>query len=370
MILNRRRFSLGLLATSAAAVPRVAWGENVDRGVIVDLPPQAVTFGSTGRIISFGPNQPHKTIAAALAVSKAGDVVQYPANEPRGQVFGESVGVPDCVTLDLGGILKGGGTAAPIWTAGAILDGSNVLDPIGYIAEMGGVVALGSMLLKGAEVRGFGMQEITANGTAGVRAAGSTIGRIYIDHCHIYKNQNGIGPGGLNTSLTITNSWLHDSQLDPTGQCHNVYAASAVTVLVVGPAVTSTQSPLPQGGGGHALKSRATNYTELVGPSYIYSADASCLDIPDGSAHICPIGDGVILVKTATDRNSTVIGYCTESKRNGVSGVQCEGVTISADCLRPNIINKGPVSFDASCKFAGNALLATDPSLATGIPGP
>ena len=327
-----------------------------------------MAFGSTGKVITFGPSQTNKTITAALMAATAGDVVLYAATEPRGQVFNESIGVPDCVTLDLGGTLKGGGTATPIWAAGAILDGTGIADPIGYVQQMGGVVAFGNMLLKGAEVRAFGMQSTAAVGTAGVRAGAATIGHVYVVDCHIHDNQNGIGPGGKRTNITVTNTWLYNNELDPTGQCHNIYATSTVTTLIVGPGVTSTQAPLPQHGGGHAVKSRATNRTQLVGPCYLYSGDASCLDIPDGSATPCPIGAGATFVKRASDVNHTVFAYCAESQTNGNSGVQCTGVNIIARCPAPNILNNGRVSFDAACKFTGNTLVATHPSLATGIP--
>jgi hypothetical protein len=367
MIVSRRDISMGLPIT-LTVLPHLAWADGVESPSSVDPPPQPVVFGSTGKIITFGPNQANKTITAALVTAAAGDLIQYPATEPRGRVFNESIGIPDGVTLDLGGTLIGGGTAAPIWTAGAILDGSGILDSIGYVQQMGGVVALGNMLLRGAEVRAFGKEEITANGTAGIRAAGAAIGLIYVDNCHIHGNQNGIGPGGTNTTIRVTNTWLHDNGLDPTGQCHNIYASNTVTTLTVGPGVTSTVAPLPQGGGGHAVKSRAMNFTQLVGPCYLYSGDASCLDIADGSALPCPIGVAVTFVKKATDANNTVFGYCAESRANGSSGVECKGVNIVADCQSPDILNNGPVSFDATCKFAGNNLVATHPSLAIGIP--
>lgn len=360
MTVSRRDIIVGLPIASAA-LPGAAWAADVDS-------PPAVAFGSTGRIITFGPGQTNKTIAAALGAAAAGDVVRYPATEPRGQIFNESVGVPDGVTLDLGGRLTGGGTAAPIWTAGAILDGTGIADPVGYVQQMGGVVALGSMLLKGAEVRAFGMQASAAEGTAGVRAAGGTVGHVHMDNCHIHHNQNGIGSGGNRTTITVTNAWLHDNQLDPTGECHNIYASNTVTTLIVGPGVTATQTPLPGGGGGHAIKSRASNATQIVGPCHLYSGDASCLDIPDGSAVPCLIGKGVTFVKRIADVSHTVFGYCAESQANGAAGVHCTGVDIVAGCPRPDILNNGFVSFDAACKFTGNRLVATQPALAAGIP--
>ncbi|HEY2010157.1 MAG TPA: hypothetical protein VGH23_14285 [Rhizomicrobium sp.] len=360
MMVNRRDIVV-VLPIASVALPRAAWAAEVD-------PPSRAVFGSTGRIITFGPGQANKTIAAALLTAAAGDVVRYPVAEPRGQIFSESVGVPDGVTLDLGGRLTGGGTATPSWTAGAILDGTGIADPAGYVRQMGGVVALGSMLLKGAEVRAFGMQARAAGGTAGLRAAGDTVGHIHVDNCHIHDNQNGIGPGGSRTTITVTNAWLHDNQLDPTGLCHNIYASNTVTVLIVGPGVTSTQPPMPRRGGGHAVKSRASNSTQIVGPCYLYSGDASCLDIPDGSAAPCPIGHGVIFVKKAADVNHTVFGYCAESQINGTAGVHCVGVNIVASCPGPDILNNGFVSFDAACRFTGNKPVATQPSLVAGIP--
>jgi hypothetical protein len=359
---RRRDVAIGLpfAMTTLAQVARAA-GFDQPR-------PQISTFGSTGKIITFGPNQANKTLTAALTAASAGDVVQYPATEPRGQVFRESIGIPDWVMLDLGGILTNGGTPTPIWRAGAIIDGTEIANPSGYVQQMGGVVALGHMLLKGAEIKGFGLRSTAADGTAGVRAAGTTIGRIYIDNCYIHDNQNGIGPGGTMTAIVVTNTWLQDNELDPTGQCHNIYAASTVTTLTVGPGVTSTQSPLHRSGGGHAVKSRATKFTQIVGPCYLYSGDASCLDIPDGSAAPCPIGPGVTFVKRTSDVNHTVFAYCAERQTNGTSGVQCTGVNIIANCPAPNILNNGHVSFDSTCKFTGNRLVATQPSLATGIP--
>jgi hypothetical protein len=359
----RRRDVVIGLPIATTTLPQVAWGAGFDQPFL-----QIPAFGSTGKIITFGPSQANRTLTTALMAASAGDVVQYPVSEPRDQVFRESIGVPDGVMLDLGGVLTGGGTADPIWRAGAILDGIGIANPSGYVQHMGGVVALGAMLLKGAEVRAFGLRATAADGTAGLRAGGSTIGHIYVDNCHIHDNQNGIGPGGKMTAITITNTWLHDNELDPTGQCHNIYASSTVTTLIIGPGVTSTQVPLHRNGGGHAVKSRATKFTQIIGPCYLQSGDASCLDIPDGSAAPCPIGPGVTFVKRASDVNHTVFAYCAESQTNGTSGVQCIGVNIVADCPAPNILNNGHVSFDSACKFTGNRLVATQPSLATGLP--
>lgn len=367
MTVSRRCLVLGLPIASFA-VADLSLAVVPDPAVLVGLLLPTVSFGSTGRTITFGPNQANKTIAAALMAASPGDVVQYPDTEPRGLVFNESVGVPDCVTLDLGGRLARGGTAAPIWSAGAILDGTGIADPTGYIQKMGGVVALGSLLIKGAEIRGFGVQQTTASGTAGIRAAGTAVGRVHVDNCNIHGNQNGIGPGGKETSIIVTNTWLHDNALDPTGLCHNIYAASTVMTLTIGPHVTSVETPLPHGGAGHAVKSRARKFTKLVGPCYLYSGDASCLDISDGSAMPCTIGPDVTFVKKTVDINNTVFGYCTESQVNGVSGIQCTGVNIVAACRLPNILNNGPARFDASCKFSGNILVATQPSLAVGMP--
>src|ERR1700757_2911596 len=97
---NRRDIVMGLPIASVA-LPCAA------RAADVDPPPPIAAFGSTGRIITFGPGQTNKSIAAALVAATAGDVVRYPATEPRGQVFHESAGVPDGVTLDLGGMLTG-----------------------------------------------------------------------------------------------------------------------------------------------------------------------------------------------------------------------------------------------------------------------
>jgi hypothetical protein len=73
-------------------------------------------------------------------------------------------------------------------------------------------------------------------------------------------------------------------------------------------------------------------------------------------------------VKKSSDINHTVFAYCAESKTNGSSGVQCTGVNIVANCPAPNILNNGHVSFDFTCKFIGNSLVMTQPSLATGLP--
>jgi hypothetical protein len=68
------------------------------------------------------------------------------------------------------------------------------------------------------------------------------------------------------------------------------------------------------------------------------------------------------------DMNNTILGYGAESQKNGTAGVECHGVSFIAACANPDILNNGPVSFDAACKFTGNRVVATQPSLATGLP--
>lgn len=324
-----------------------------------DPPAQTVAYGATGKVIQFGPDQTAKTIAAALAVAMAGDVVRA-APSAFGLVYAESFDIPDSVLLDCGG--RWANITDPVnrhWTEGAFIDGTN-LSPAAYSHGLGGVIFAGNGKLMGAHVKGFGNQGLTTghDGTAGLRAKGSCVGQIQGDHLYIENCQNGIGPGGTQiNSGPWTNTVIVDCGLAvDDGGAHNVYDSSNVVRTVVGPNFFSSVKPFPKGGGGHAYKTRASAVT-INGPAYFYSGDSSSVDIPDGTAVAATIASGVVIEKKANDLNHSVFGYGPESTTKGAAGVKvAAGATIIANCQSPNVFCNGPVDFAPGVVFQGGKI--------------
>lgn len=325
----------------------------------------------TGNVILFGDNQTYKTMQDAHDAAQPGDTIQA-GPEMVGKTVSQTLGTTKPIVLDLlGRITAGAGTETPTWQPGLLLDFTGIdLAGSAYQGtpthQHGAIIPGADCIVRGVDCTAAGMASAGHDGTSAIRANADI--NLAVDHCHLWKNQNGIGPMKVGTggTLVVTNSWLVDNYLpnDENPGSHNVYTEGVSATF--GPGFTSIVNPSAGGGdkGGHAFKSRA-NVTMGIGPFYLYSGDASSLDIPDGSTQVCNIGAGTI-AKKAGDLNHTVLGYGVESQLNGLAGVKLTGTTIDALCDSPLIGTTGPVTFDPTCVFTGNK--PTGPAIVKGLP--
>lgn len=293
-----------------------------------DPPKASVGPGSSGKVILCGPSQAGHggatTLQSAIARARPGDTIKL---DP-GTTFRESVAIPIPLTIDGGGRVADPGLKTARFSGGAVIDGTGIADPRGYAHELGGLIPLTDCVIRGCEVRNFGLREKSPAGTGGIRAGAS--GHITVDHCYVHDCQMGLFSGGFAVDWIIRETLLLDCGLGSAavtpdgGVTHNMYLGGAVRVRVEN--VTSicpagnTQSALSATGytgGGHALKVRAAE-TIIVG-GYFASPDASPVDIPDGSAEACFVY-GATIQKNQDDVNSNVFSYGEESQKQGTAG--------------------------------------------------
>lgn len=305
------------------------------------------------------------TIAAAIAASSAGGTVSVAAG-----TFNESDAIPVALKIAGGGSVSNPGTATAAFSGAAIVDGTGLADPTGYAHQLGGLVPMTDCIIDGLEIRGFGLKEATGGGTAGIRNGG--VSNLTINNCYIHDNQDGVFSGGFNATVTMNNSLLQNNGLGG-GQTHNIYISTGVVsaafnnvTSIVPPQSANSNRSSGLMNGGHAFKSRA-NVTSFNG-GYAYAADASPIDIPDGSTQPCVI-KGMTIEKKAGDANHCFFGYAAESQTNGTAGVQFVGCTFILNCDAPFIQSfGGPVSFDSTCVWQGNKPTASGGGVVTGLP--
>lgn len=308
-----------------------------------DPPKASVAPGSSDRVILCGPSQAKvaggvTTLKAAIADAKPGDTIKL----DRGARFNESVAIPVPVIIDGRGRVANPGLKNASFSGGAVIDGSGIADPRGYAHELGGLVPLTDCIIRGCEVRNFGLQEKLPAGTAGIRA-GAT-GHITIDNCYVHDCQMGLFSGGFTVDWLIRDTLLLNCGLGSAavtpggGVTHNIYLGDAVRVRVenvtsICPAGNTKSSLRATGymGGGHALKVRAAE-TIVVG-GYFGAPDASPIDIPDGSAEACFVY-GATIRKGAGDINSNVFSYGEESQKRGTAGAIVVA-TLDVRCRAP-----------------------------------
>jgi len=350
-----------------------------------DPPAQSVAYGSTGKTILFGPDQAIKGPTAACAVAKAGDIVKA-SDAARGQVFKESFDVPDCVVLDLNApgwlniatawaALKAGDVTGfrAQWVEGAVIDGAGVPQSA-YSHGLGGVVIVGNGKVINGHIRNW--QPFTTpqhDGSAGLRFKGSAVGKFTGNNLFIEGCQNGIGPGGTVVQTDVSKTILYNNT-GRDGGAHNIYNTTSCSKDWYGPDFYSWVDAAPAGeSGGHALKTRAS-VTTLVGPIELYSADATPLDIADGSSATIKVPSGVRLIKKAGDSNHNIVSYAVENGGvNGKVGMQFQaGAIVDAPTGLCGFLTTGPITFDAGVQFPQGKptldLSASGGSL-TGVPG-
>lgn len=319
--------------------------------------------GSVATTTLFGPGQTATTLAlGAASAVPGGTLAVSPA--ATGVVFAESVAVMQPIVLNGGGIVTTPGLASAAFAGGAVIDGQSLADTAGYAHQLGGLVLMTDAEVKGFEVRGFGVAtETSSGGTGGIRNGAP--GNFSVADSYIHANQDGISSGGFPATWSVSNTLLVGNGIG-NGGTHNIYfSTGCVSVTLTG--VTSIVAPIAsaptttnasgQINGGHALKSRANMLTVKGG--YYAAADASCIDIPDGTTQPFVI-DGATLVKNAGDANHTILGYGVESQTNGMAGGSILNTTFLANCDNPEIItNGGTITIGSGCIVQGKPITIT-----------
>lgn len=241
------------------------------------------------------------------------------------------------------------------FSGGAVIDGTGIADPSGYANQLGGLVPTTDCIIRGCEVRMFGVeQETTPGGTAGIRSGGS--GRITVDNCFVHDCQMGLFAGTFPTrwvvsdTILIANGLGYGNKTSTGGVAHNVYFttmgtgadptapavsravfANVTSIMLLG----STAAPnhaTGTTGNGHALKSRAAQTTIIGG--YYYSPDASPIDFPGGSTEN-DFAYGTTIVKLAGDPNFNVLSYGEEDTNSGSAGAVFEDCSFEVACQTP-----------------------------------
>lgn len=346
--------------------------------VPADPPAQSVAYGSTGKVITFGPAETFKKPSEAVATAVAGDKIKHAG--PPGTVYEDTFKLPDAVQIDGGGrwpadmkpvrdaiAAKDYAKVASLYAVGAILDGSKFPNqPSTYAGEMGGIAYMGNGNVIGFEIRGYGKAEAEHGGTAGLRAYGSCVGQIQGSDNYIHDCQNGIGPGG---SKLISGPWprtvLHSCGLnDGAGGAHCVYDTGSVIRSIAGPDFYS-DGGIIAGSAGHGYKSRARASVTIKAPFYIAGSDASALDIPDGTAAQCHLEAGEIEQYSPPGGDvgytqHTLIGYGLESLNNGQAGIKADpGLRLHANVTGANLTCVGIGVLDVTgCVTDGGTIAA------------
>jgi hypothetical protein len=123
------------------------------------------------------------------------------------------------------------------------------------------------------------------------------------------------------------------------GVTHSVYIAANRALFVNVTSDCPANAPASNRmtgnmGGGHALKLRCQEV--LVVGGWFHAGEASSIECPDGTATQAMFIDATVH-KDATDLNTVMIGYGTESLKNGGAGMRFRG-TIDAQVSSPLVI--------------------------------
>jgi hypothetical protein len=323
--------------------------------------------GSSGNVLMVGPDQTYKTWASAIAAAKAGDTIKA-APSAAGVVFPEAFAITVPLLIDGGGKVTGGGSLATTFSGGAIIDGSSLADPSAYPYQQGGIVITADCIFQGLEVRGFGLQESSAQATAGIRVSAACT--VTFNDFYIHDNQDGVFCG-FGADITANNGILANNGLGD-GYTHNWYGSGGVHMVwnnvtsIVPPVAASTTRKTGSAYGGHALKC----YTPAVSLTtcYLAAADASVIAFEEGTTQIFSIS-GTTLVKNANDANHTLLTYGNASgANNGYAGGTITGSTLIANCASPFILTYGGTITVSSSTRQGSVIDVQGGGAVNGLP--
>ena len=304
----------------------------VATGTIPALPsPAHPAPGTSGRTLEVGRGKTYATIGAAVRAAAAGDTIIVNAGTYR-ESFRPSVPV----------MLRARGTVVMNLTGltNALAERKGAIVPVADFVLDGGGGPHDSWTIKGVA-----MDQRSSQFTACIRPdVGCNYltvrGNVILEH-----SQLGVAAGNnlphltiLLDGITIQKCGLRD------GQSHNVYV-DRIRALICRDVVSRDPNS------AHAIKSRAF-YTEITGKQgFVNAANASPIDLPDGTAMPAFIG-GITISKAPTDDNYNAFSQNEESTNNGTAGtVFGDDVVWKVACRNPflqigagNVWNTAPWS--------------------------
>lgn len=294
------------------------------------------TADATARILRVGPGQPIRSIAAAAALARDGDIIEIEAGDYPGDVA-----VWKQNRLTIRGMSDGNGGRPRLVAAGASAEKKAI-----WVVR-GGDIRVENIEFTGARVA-------DKNG-AGIRFEK---GRLHIRNCRFTDNENGILAAGGDAELDIENSEFgHNGAGD--GYSHNLYVGALRKLQVSGSYFHHARL-------GHLLKSRAAEnhilYNRLTDESGGHASYE--LEFPNGGvAYVI----GNVIEQSATTENSTMVAFGAEGYSHPANELYLINNTLIND--RPEGGTFLTVKPNAGVVKAYNNLLLGKRPLNTGIDG-
>lgn len=250
--------------------------------------------------LSVGQNKQFKTIAAAVAASRDGDVVAVDA----GTYVNDFATINTKIT-----VAAVGGTAHLVAT---------VAPPNGKAIFVTNTdITLDRLEFSGTQVP-------DGNG-AGIRYQG---GHLVITNSSFHDNQDGLlaadAPSG---SITIRNTeFSHNGTGD--GRTHNLYVGHVGTLLI-------ENSSFHDAVVGHQIKSRAD--TTIIRDSHVYDGAAGTgsysIDLPNGGRAVLT---GNLIEQGAASGNPVIVAFGEEGNVHANSSLEMSGNTVLNDLASPS----------------------------------
>lgn len=272
----------------------------VTTGVIPALSkPANPAPGTSGRTLQVGKGKTYPTIEAAVQAAAAGDTIVVNTGTYH-ESFRPSVPVllraRGAVMMDLSGLTK------------ILAEGKGAIVPVADFVLDGGAGPDDSW-----RITGVAMDQKSSQFTACIRP---DVGCNYMTvrgNVILENSQLGIAAGSNLPHLTILLDGITIQKCGlPDGRSHNVYVDN-IRALVCHDVVSRDPNT------AHAIKSRAL-YTQITGRrGFVNAANASPIDLPDGTAVPAFIG-GITVSKASTDGNYNAFSQNEESTHNGTAG--------------------------------------------------
>ena len=241
--------------------------------------------------LTVGPGQQFSTIAAAVAASRDGDVVQVQA----GTYTNDFVTVTEKITLQgVGGMVHMRATTPPPNGKAIMVTTTDV--------------TVDHFEFSGAKVP-------DRNG-AGIRYEG---GNLTITNSHFHHNENGLlGNPAANGKITIRNSEF-DNNGAGDGYSHNLYVNDIASLTIA-------DSYFHDAVVGHEIKSRAQSTTVTNSRIYDNGGTASySVDLPNGGKAVL---SGNVIEQGPNSDNPAIVAFGAEDDLHAGSSLQLTGNTV------------------------------------------
>ena len=253
--------------------------------------------------LTVGPGKQYATLAAAIAASNNGDVIQVQA----GTYTNDFATINTKITIEgVGGMVNLVATAPPPNGKAILVTNTDV--------------TLDNIAFSGAKVA-------DGNG-AGVRYQ---TGNLTINDCYFHNNQNGLlADGDAAGSISITNSEFADNGTT-SGLTHNIYVGAVGSFSITGSYVTAANT-------GNEIQSRAlvnaiTNNRIVDGPTATASYS---INLPNGGVDTV---SGNTIEQGPHSQNEAIINFGGATAENGGT-YAASSLTISGN----TILNDEPVA--------------------------